>query len=222
MNFQKILMTIFYVGLVCLGLTACDKNTVSNEIKNIINAKQSQNTSYKNGKIVGNEYINESLGLKFVLPKDYRFLTDDEIAAATNMGIDEFVDKSKADTDKLKKQAATQMEMAAITTISYISNLNLIVRDFPLNIDEETLAKKVKEEVKSMIANGNIIYYEDSRQNLGEIEFYVLSQDLVFDGEKTHQKQFIKLLNKKVVTITFTYESEDELKKMINAFQKIE
>lgn len=221
MNFQKISMTIFYVGLVCLGLTACDKNTVSNEIKNII-TKQSQNTSYKKGKIIGNEYINESLGLKFVLPKDYRFLTDDEIAAAMNMGIDEFVDKSKADTDKLKKQTATQMEMAAITTISYISNLNLIVRDFPLDIDEETFAKRAKEEVKSMIANGNIIYYEDSKQNLGEMEFYVLSQDLVFDGEKTHQKQFIKLLNKKVITITFTYESEDELKKMINAFQKIE
>ena len=162
------------------------------------------------------------MGLKFVLPKDYRFLTDDEIAAAMNMGIDVFVDKSKTDTDKLKKQTATKMEMAAITTISYISNLNLIVRDFPLDIDEETFAKKAKEEVKSMIANGNIIYYEDSKQNLGEMEFYVLSQDLVFDGEKTHQKQFIKLLNKKVVTITFTYESEDELKKMINAFQKIE
>ncbi|MBP5790418.1 MAG: hypothetical protein J6W29_09340 [Neisseriaceae bacterium] len=220
MNFKKISTAVFFVGLVCLGLTACDKNTVSNEMKNII-TKQSQNTSYKTGKIVDNEYINESLGLKFVLPKEYRFFTDDEMAAAMNIGIDELVDKSKA--DKLKKEAITGlgMEMAAVITTTYDNNLNLIVRDFPFDIDEETFAKKAKEQVKSMIANGNIIYYQDSKQNLGEIEFYVLSQDLVVDGEKTHQKQFIKLLNKKAVTITFTYTTEDELNKMINAFQKI-
>ena len=49
-----------------------------------------------------------------------------------------------------------------------------------------------------------------------------MSNELILDNEKFRQKQFLKSLDKKMVLITFTYETEDELKKMINAFQKIE
>ena len=96
------------------------------------------------------------------------------------------------------------------------------MRAYNFNIDEETYAEISKKNAKSMIVNGSITYYQDSKEYLGGIEFYVMSNELILDNEKFRQKQFLKSLDKKMVLITFTYETEDELKKMINAFQKIE
>lgn len=217
MNFKKILTTVFCVGLVCLELTACDKNTVSDEIKNVINDNQTQNTSYPKGEIVESEYINKSLGLKFVLPKEYRFSINDEIALLEKMIENNYL------TDKAKKiPTTTTIEVFAFNINSSNNNFNFMIEDLNFNIDEETYAEISKKNAKSMIVNGNITYYQDSKEYLGGIEFYVMSNELILDNEKFRQKQFLKSLDKKMVLITFTYETEDELKKMINAFQKIE
>ena len=76
MNFKKKFVFLLCMAFVSLGLPAYG------EIKNtpLISKSGKPITtpfiSFKSGKVVKNEYINKSLGLKFVLPKEYRFLTN--------------------------------------------------------------------------------------------------------------------------------------------------
>lgn len=221
MNFKKNFVFLLCMAFVSLGLPAYG------EIKNtpLISKSGKPITtpfiSFKSGKVVKNEYINKSLGFKFVLPKEYRFLTNEEIALITNIAADEAITDKKAQAE-LKKQKDF-VEMVAVITNDTNNNVHVLVRNLSDNVDVEPLITILSQELNEQLQNSfdNFVVTQDGKQNLAGMEFYVLSMDWIMNGEKYHQKKFIQSWNKKIVFISFTYDTDDELKKMINAFHKI-
>ena len=151
MNFKKNFVFLLCMAFVSFGLPAYG------EIKNtpLISKSGKPITtpfiSFKSGKVVKNEYINKSLGLKFVLPKEYRFLTNEEIALITNIAADETITDKKAQA-KLKKRKDL-IEMVAMITNDTNNNVNVLVRNLSDNVDVEPLITILSQELNEQLQN---------------------------------------------------------------------
>ncbi len=130
-----------------------------------------QNAQPVRGKIEGDVYKNEFLGFEFTKPASWVYSTDEEIAAAMNLAVDNFLgDKFK---EALENNPAIY-DMMVVDSHAR-SNINIVYENlsktFATNITEEQYVEALKQQTSSV--SGMTISFSDNLQKvkLGDTEF---------------------------------------------------
>lgn len=123
------------------------------------------------GKIDGDVYSNEFLGFKFTKPQSWVYSTDEEIAAAVNMGTEMFLGENfKEALDK----SGSMYDMMVIDTLTR-SNINVgyenLTKTFSSNITVEQYIEALKQQLSSVSGMKVSFPNKYDTVKLGETEF---------------------------------------------------
>ena len=119
----------------------------------------------------GNVYKNEFLGFEFTKPDSWVFSTDEEIAAAMNLAVDQILgDNFK---EALKKNPAIY-DMMVVDSITR-TNINVVYENLQLSFSSNITEAQYIDAVKAQLANisGMEVTFSETLEkvNLGKTEF---------------------------------------------------
>ena len=107
---------------------------------------------YIKGTISGDTYTNETFGLSYTLPADYKFATDEEVAQLNNTTVEAL--KDDADYIKTIEEGSAFIEMSAKSTKNS-DNVNLTIERFDPALAEEYTAQQITDQVYKNILGDN-------------------------------------------------------------------
>ena len=155
------------------------------------------------GKIEGNVYLNETLFFKFNKPDSWVYSTDEEIAAAINVGIDALSKDFKGTVDA----NLTTYDMMAVDSVTR-ANLSVgyenLEKSMASNITVEQYINAMKEQSKQL--TGITIFFPDNYDaaKLGKDYFTKLVCTTVMRGVEITQVYYLRKVDKYMATIIVT------------------
>lgn len=161
----------------------------------------------------GNVYKNEFLGFTFTKPDSWVFSTDEEIAAAMNLGIDQILgDNFK---EALKKNPAIY-DMMVVDSITR-SNINVVYENLQLSFSSNITEAQYIEAVKYQLSNisGMEVTISETLEkvNLGKTEFTKCVCETKTNGVSMTQVFYLRNIDGYmacvIVTITSGYTVAD-------------
>ena len=96
---MKRLLSLILCAVMLVSFIGCTDNNVTPGTDNDANASNKK-VELSRGKIEGDTYKSEYLGLEFTKPSSWVFSTDEEIASSMNIGADMLGDKFKEAFEK--------------------------------------------------------------------------------------------------------------------------
>ncbi len=172
-----------------------------------------QNAELSRGTIEGDVYKNESMGFEFIKPASWVYSTDEEIAAAMNLAVDNFFD------DNFKEALENNPSIYDMMVVDMTTRTNINVgyenlkKTFATNITEEQYIEALKQQVSNV--SGMTFSFSDELETvkLGDSEFTKCVCDTTANGVNMTQVYYLRKIDGYmtfvIVTITSGYTVAD-------------
>ena len=164
------------------------------------------------GTIEGDVYTSEYLGVSFTKPESWIYSTDEEIAAAMNLGVDAFFDENFKNALENNPSIYDMMVVDSITR----SNINIgfenLSKTFSTNITVEQYVQSIKKQLSN--ASGVTVTFPETFETvkLGKTEFTKVVCTVTVQGISMEQVYYLNKADKYmrfiIVTIPRGYTSE--------------
>lgn len=209
---KKVLKSMLAIGLTAsmlFVLSGCgnkeeEKTTNDNEKTNV--EQENKTVEFSMGSWSDNVYSNDFLGLKFKLPKGWKYSSDEEIAEMMNLGAELLNDEQKAAAEISKLNNAYYMVANDPNTGDNIS----IISEKPAM---EVTTEFYINQLKTQLQNVNTINYEigeTSKETVAGKECDTLTVDASMSGVKMTQRYYIYKVDKYVICIISTSTSGEQ------------
>ncbi len=184
---MKKLISLFLAVVMLVLLVSCGPTGVPGESED----EKKPSVELSRGKIEGDVYESEYMNLKFTKPASWVYSTDDEIAAALNLGVEFMGDKFK----EAVETNPTVYDMMVIDSLTR-SNINVgyenLSKTFSSNITIEQYIEAFKQQLSSV--SGMTVTFPDSVDSvkLGDCEYSRLVCDVSVAGVSMTQVYYLR------------------------------
>lgn len=232
---MKKLIAVLLLSALALSVCSCSQDTIDNTLGNAIdnaisdtidnaisntvdNIKENIEKKISRGTVEGNVYKSEFSEITFTKPDDWKFLTDEEIAANFNIGAE------MLGQDKFSETIASVtslMDMQASNPLTG-DNINIVYENLAITGNQKITADEYIEITKSQFASLESFNYEfknDFTKTLGNHEYRGAIFEANYNGIKLTQGCYFRKIGDYMVVITITLtslESFEEIEKMIS------
>ncbi|MBQ9624967.1 MAG: hypothetical protein IJR47_02550 [Clostridia bacterium] len=212
MNFKKLLTYFCGAMLICVSLTGCYSDRITEETYAPVTAATEETIApaYQRGSINGKEYINNSLKIKYTIKEGFSFMTAEQLNERFNSGAD----------NSSKFVAAQKMEiyeMAAYASSG--ENVILMVQTLGGSVNEQEYCNKLKEQLSG--TNLNPVYEGYKTRNVAGVDFTDLTYSYNQNGTEITQTMLIKSIEQEIVVINCTYTTSGGLEKVLSGFSAL-
>lgn len=199
----KSALIILIIAIMLFVLVGCgeeEKETTENKNNVIEQTTEETKPEFSMGEWNNNVYTNEFLGLKFNLPTDWTYSSDEEIAEMMNIGVEMLNDDQKA-----------AAEIAKLTGVYYMvaqdSNTGNNVNIFSEKQITEISTEKYITALKTQLSAVQSISYEigeTSKEKVANKECDTLTVSAKMSGVEVMQKYYIYKIDEYVIGIIAT------------------
>lgn len=217
-NILKRISIILIISSALVLLPGCEKEkeVTPDEGDKVENKSDSSAKEFSMGKWNDNVYENEFLGLKFKLPDNWLYSSDEEIAEAMDIGIEVL-----SDDEELIKQ------VAKLTSVYYVMANNPNTGDNVLIMTEKPFMKVTTEyylnQLKKQLSNLDGLEYkfdDVTKESVANMEFDVLTATVNNSKNELTQKYYVHKMDKYFIVIIVTdVSSEDDVKNITKYFE---
>lgn len=156
------------------------------------------------GTIEGNVYTSEFIGVSFTKPDLWVYSTDEEIAAAMQIGAELLDAENFAEQAEKMNNVYDMMVRDMLTG----NNINIVFENLKAsgssNITEEQYIEVAKAQLKEQASMLNYVFGEAEKCKLGEQEFYRLPAEGGYSGVSFEQRIYIRKEGTYMIVITLT------------------
>ncbi len=165
---KKILALLLAIVMMSM-LVACGTDSPNGDVNDT--GVETQKAELSRGKIEGDIYKNEYLGFEFVKPSTWIYSTDEEIAAAMNIAVDNILG------DKYREALENNPTVYDMMVVDMVTRSNISVmyenlkKTFASNITEEQYVEALKQQFAGV--SGMTVTFPDKLEKvkLGDTEF---------------------------------------------------
>ena len=190
-----------------------ENNIIENKNNNISSEKEEDIIEFSMGEWKENVYTNEFLDIKYKLPEDWNYSSDEEIASIMNLE----ADVTFKDKELLK-------EISERSSVYYVissdknggSNLSILSEKPIVNITEEEYLKQLETQLEGL----DSIKYEigeKSSQTVGENSYETMEVNV--PDYNMHQKYYIRKKDNYFIGIIITSLSTENIDEIIKNFE---
>lgn len=205
---KKIVALLLATVMVFL-LVACGSTKKDDDIKQ---DDPIQTKEVSRGSIEGDVYTSEFLGLSFTKPESWVYSTDEEIAAAMNLGVDIFLGENFKDAVENNPSLFDMMAVDIITR----SNINIVFENLSKTFATNITVEQYIQALKAQLANlsGMKVTFPEAFETvkLGETEFTKVDCTVTVQGSSMKQIYYLnkvdKFMRSVIVTIPSGYTAE--------------
>lgn len=170
-----------------------------------------QQPKISRGTVKGDIYTNDYLGFEFVKPTSWVYCTDEEIAAAINLGADVLLGENFKDTLALNPTVYDMMVRDTFTGTNINVGYENLAKTLSTNITVEQYVAALKEQLKAVSSTMQVTFPEKhDTVKLGETEFTRLICSVSMSGQSMQQAYYLSkqggYMTFIIVTITRGYQ----------------
>lgn len=171
------------------------------------------------GTIEGDVYTSEYLGLSFTKPESWVYSTDEEIAAAMNLGVEMLLDENLKNALENNPVIYDMMVVDTITRSNINVGFENLSKTFASNITVEQYVEALKAQLAN--ASGLTVTFPESLETvkLGETEFTKLDCSVTTQGVSMKQVYYLKKVDKFMCYIIVTIPSGYTVEQIEAMFQ---
>ena len=159
------------------------------------------------GTIEGNVYTSEYLGVSFTKPESWVYSTDEEIAAAVNMGVDMFINENFKDALENNLSIYDMMVIDSITRSNINVGFENLAKSFSSNITVDQYIESLKSQL-AQISSMKVTFPESSKTvKLSGTEFTKLQCTTTTQGITFTQVYYLRKVDKYIGFIIATIPS---------------
>ena len=166
-----------------------------------------QKAELSRGKIEGDVYKNEFLGFEFTKPATWVYSTDEEIAAAMNIAVENILGEN---FKQAMENNPAIYDMMVVDTVTR-TNINVVYenlkKSFASNITEEQYVEALKQQISSI--EGMTVSFSDKLETvkLGETEFTKCVCTTTAYGVEMTQVYYLRNIDGYMVSVIVTVTS---------------
>ena len=171
------------------------------------------------GTIEGDVYTSEYLGLSFTKPESWVYSTDEEIAAAMNLGVEMLLDENLKNALENNPVIYDMMVVDTITRSNIYVGFENLSKTFASNITVEQYVEALKAQLANV--SGLTVTFPESLETvkLGETEFTKLDCSTTAQGVSMKQVYYLKKADKFMCYIIATIPSGYTVEQIEAMFQ---
>ncbi|MBQ7799836.1 MAG: hypothetical protein IJ370_05030 [Oscillospiraceae bacterium] len=208
---MKKILALLVTGLMLLSFAACNSSETekggSSDIKSNVTEQKKE---LSHGKIDGDTYKNEYYEFEFTKPASWVYSTDEEIAAAMNMTVDQFGDNF-ADA---VENGTTVLDMMVVDTVTG-TNINVgienLSKSFASNITEEQYVDAIKRQLSAVETMDIEFSDKTEKVNIGGNDYLRASLTNTVSGITMTQVYYLRNVDGYMCVITVTLVSGYEI-----------
>ncbi len=215
---MKKALSLLLASLLCFTailFTGCDTN-VPGKTDTTIESEETTQTETEietvkaeasKGTINGNVYKNEFLGFEFTKPASWVYSTDEEIAAAMNIAVDQILGENFKQALENNPVIYDMMVVDSITGTNISVIYENLAKSFLTNITEEQYVEMVKQQLAGV--SGMTVSFPDQleKAKLGKTEFTKCVCRTTANGMTFTQVYYLYNVDGYMVSITVTIPS---------------
>ncbi len=193
---MKKILSLILCAVMLVSLIGCTANNATPGNDDDDNENASNNASNKKvelsrGKIEGDTYKSEYLGLEFTKPSSWVFSTDEEIASSMNIGVDMFGDKFKEAVEK-NPSIYDMMVVDSITRTNVNISYENLAKSMSTNITEEQYIDAVKKQLAEV--SGMTVSFDNKVEKikLGDNEYTKVTCTTTTSGVTMTQVYYVR------------------------------
>lgn len=232
---MKKLIAVLLLSALALSVCSCSQDAINDTIGDTINdaindtidqaisntvdnIKENIEKKISRGTVEGNVYKSDFSGITFTKPDDWKFHTDEEIAANMNISA-EMLGQDKF--SEAIASAASMMDMQSSNPLTG-DNISIIYENLALSGNQNITLAEYLEVTKSQFAaleGFNYEFQNDFTKTLGNHEYRGAIHEANYNGVKLTQSSYFRKEGDYMVVITITLTSLDsfeEIEKMIS------
>ena len=191
---------LFSIMLAVLMLAAVFTGCASS---NPSNGETPQKVELSRGKIDGAVYTSEFLGFSFTRPETWVYSSDEEMAAAMNLG----AELANMDIEKALEQSGTLYDMMVVDTVTR-SNINITIdnltKTFASSITGDQYIASVKQSMSNISAMKVEFNDETSTVKLGKYDYTRVVCNVSANGVNMTQVYYVRKVDKYMCNVIVT------------------
>ena len=171
------------------------------------------------GTIKDNVYTSEYLGLSFTKPESWVYSTDEEIAAAMNLGADLFLNENFKEALENNSNIYDMMVVDSITRTNINVGFENLSKTFASNITVEQYVQALKTQLSNV--SGMTVTFPESFETvtLGKTEFTKVACTVTAQGVSMKQVYYLNKMDKFMCHIIVTIPSGYTVEQIEAMFQ---
>ena len=202
---MKKILTLTLVLAMSLSLISC--SLIPSDIGGQNDDGKGSTPVLSRGTIEGNVYTSEYLGVSFTKPESWVYSTDEEIAAAVNMGVDMFINENFKDALENNLSIYDMMVIDSVTRSNINVGFENLAKSFSSNITVDQYIESLKSQL-AQISSMNVTFPESSKTvKLSGTEFTKLQCTTTTQGITFTQVYYLRKVDKYIGFIIATIPS---------------
>lgn len=201
---MKRLLSLILCAVMLVSFIGCTDNNVTLGTDNDVGTNTSnKKVELSRGKIEGDTYKSEYLGLEFTKPSSWVFSTDEEIASAMNLGSEMLGDKFKEAVEK-NPSIYDMMVVDSITRTNINISYENLAKTLSTNITEEQYLDAAKKQLAGV--SGMTVKFSDKTEKvkLGENEYTKVTCTTTASGVSMTQVYYVRKVDKYMSVVIAT------------------
>ena len=152
----------------CALILAIAISVVGCDLSNLVPSGKAE---LSRGNVSGNKYTNEFLGFTFTAPDSWVYSTDEEIAAAMNLGMENFLDENYKKALENNPSIYDMMVVDSVTRSNITVAYENLEKSFASNITVDQYISALKTQLNSVSSIKYTFTDKTEKVSLGETEF---------------------------------------------------
>ena len=152
----------------CALILAIAISIVGCDLSNLVPSNKAE---LSRGNVSGNKYTNEFLGFTFTAPDSWVYSTDEEIAAAMNLGMENFLDENYKKALENNPSVYDMMVVDSVTRSNITVAYENLEKSFASNITVDQYISALKTQLNSVSSIKYTFTDKTEKVSLGETEF---------------------------------------------------
>lgn len=158
---MKKIISCALILAIAISVVGCD----------LSNLAPSDKAELSRGNVSGNKYTNEFLGFTFTAPDSWVYSTDEEIAAAMNLGMENFLDENYKKALENNPSVYDMMVVDSVTRSNITVAYENLEKSFASNITVDQYISALKTQLNSVSSIKYTFTDKTEKVSLGETEF---------------------------------------------------
>lgn len=207
---MKKVISLLLCAVMLVSFVGCAANNATGD--NSTDKGNNTKVELSRGKIEGDVYKSEYLGLEFTKPSSWVYSTDEEIAASMNLGADMLGDKFKEAVEK-NPSVYDMMVVDSLTRTNINISYENLAKSMSTNITEEQYIDAVKKQFASITSMSVKFSDKVEKVKLGEQEYTKITATTTASGVSMTQVYYVRKIDKYmslvIATIVSGYTASD-------------
>lgn len=189
----------------CALILAIAISIVGCDLSNLVPSGKAE---LSRGNVSGNKYTNEFLGFTFTAPDSWVYSTDEEIAAAMNLGMENFLDENYKKALENNPSIYDMMVVDSVTRSNITVAYENLEKSFASNITVDQYISALKTQLNSVSSIKYTFTDKTEKVSLGETEFTRSVCEATAYGVKMTQAYYLYKIDGYMAVVIVTIQGE--------------